>query len=105
MVNTNVSGMWAGVAEVSAPEVTSAPAGGWGVTGLWRPAGVLDRWRLRHAPIVARAHVRSDDALPIGAIVVLSTADEANSDLWLRVIACTPGEVGFALTLGLLGEP
>lgn len=79
----------------------------WTVTGLWRPAGVLDRWRLRSAPVVARATVRSDDALAPGTTLVLASADSGALDVWVRVLACAVDArtSTHQVTLGILGEP
>lgn len=87
------------------PRSVTGPA--WTVTGLWRPAGVLDRWRLRAAPVVARATVRSDDALAPGTTLVLASADSGVLDVWVRVLACAkdPYSATHQVTLGILGEP
>lgn len=89
-------------ADVVYQPVESVP---WGMTGLWRPAGMLDWWRLRNAPVVARTCVRSDDQLRLGSVIVLTTAGENPTDMWLRVIGCTPIEGGYAISLGVLGQP
>ncbi len=105
VVTSNVSGYAVGVE--AAPDVVYQPIESipWGVTGMWRPAGMLDWWRLRGAPIVARTSVRSDDELRLGSVIVLTTAGNNPSDMWLRVLGCTRLESGYAISLGVLGEP
>lgn len=77
------------------------------VHGWWRPAGVLDRLRLRNAPVVARARVRCVDALKVGSLIVIATeAGGEVTDLWGRVVACTPNTAGlYDAVFDLLGEP
>lgn len=86
----------------AAVEASRRWGGGW-----WREAGVLDRLRLRNAPVVARARVRCVDALRVGSLVVIATEARGEvMDLWGRVVACTPSTAGlYDAVLDLLGEP
>ncbi len=102
-------------AEVMGEGLFGAPSGGAAaveasslcVQGVWRPAGVLDRLRLRSSSVVARARVRCVDALRVGSLIVVAAQAEGVAvDLWVRVMACTPSAAGsYDAVLDLLGEP
>lgn len=109
MGNTGVDG-WPGGHEQTAdteelrPEhLLDAPQSG--LSGLWRPAGLLDYFRLHRAPIVAHTRVRSDDPLRPGDIIVLQTAGGPRTNLWARVVSCTPDGPVHQVVLALFADP
>jgi hypothetical protein len=75
-----------------------------GGSGWWREAGVLDRLRLRHASVVARARVRAAEPVVVGALIVVGAGPHADSGLWARVERCEGVPDGtFQVVLALLG--
>lgn len=101
-------GVGAGMGEVGqgagAATVEASPRGAGGECGWWREAGVLDRLRLRHAAVVARARVRATEPVAAGALIVVGAGPSADSGLWARVEQCEGAPDGtFRVVLALLG--
>jgi hypothetical protein len=87
-----------------AAAVEASPRGVVGGSGWWREAGVLDRLRLRHAAVVARARVRAAEPVVVGALIVVGAGPHADSGLWARVERCEGAPDGtFQVVLALLG--
>lgn len=85
-----------GAAAVEAP-----PRGAW---GWWREARVLDRLRLRHAAVVARARVRAVEPVAPGVLIVVGAGPGDELGLWARVERCRAAPDGsFEVVLALLG--